>query len=321
MRRFLLWIWLGWLAPMAALALTPAEPPPADFPGRQYIDSIGCVFQRGDDGGWTARLARDGAPICGYPPSLSVRGLNGRPRLQALDPDAGKSRAELVHEQLGRLVMTELRPGELVSDPRPPEALPDMGPEPTSTAPLDALKTSLRAAPVIQAAMGRDLQPNLRLCRLLGHDRALAPDTTGRDPTQGFCGALTETQLSRLAFARPVTVVAAPAAAVTAGKQLARNNGKGQAVRAAPASSVVAARPLLIPASARHVQVGTFAGKAEGMQMATRVARLGYPVLRGRLAGADGGRVILAGPFVNRQAIIQALDRIRRAGFADAFVR
>ena len=73
----LLRILLVLLLPGLALAqdFRPAEPPPPDFSARQYIDSKGCVFLRDDDsGGWTARVSRDGAPICGYPPTLSARG-------------------------------------------------------------------------------------------------------------------------------------------------------------------------------------------------------------------------------------------------------
>lgn len=320
MRRFLVWIWFSCLAPMAALGLSPAEPPPADFPGRQYIDSAGCVFLRDEDGGWEARTGRDGAPVCGYPPSLSMRGLNGRPKLQALDPEAGTTRAQRIGEELARRLVPELRPGELASDPRPLEALPDMGPEPVPTGPLDALKSSLRAAPAIREAMTREIQPNLRLCRLLGHDGAQG---AARDPSQGFCGALPDMQLSRLAFARPMKAVAVTAVAEPSVS--ASHKGKGRVLRsqpqAAPVSAALSPRPQLIPSTARYVQVGGFSGAAEGARMARRIAGLGYPVLRGRLAGAHGGQVILVGPFDSRQEVVQTLARIRRSGYPGAIAR
>ncbi|MFT4014558.1 MAG: SPOR domain-containing protein [Paracoccus sp. (in: a-proteobacteria)] len=204
-----LWQWaIFWaLAPAAALALEvrPAEPPPEGFQAGQYIDSQGCVFLRQGDG-WAPRLAGDGGLICGYPPTLSQRGLNGGPRLRVLDPDMGKSRAELLEQALTRSVVTELRPGELVSDPRPMEVLPDLGPEPHAEGPMQDLRAALNAAPAVRQGMGGDLKPNRRLCELLGHD-GRAPDDAARlgaDPSQGYCGALADADLSRLAFARPL---------------------------------------------------------------------------------------------------------------------
>jgi cell division septation protein DedD len=50
----------------------PAELPPADFAGQQYVDSKGCLFVRAGDGTkvlWIPRVSRDGAQVCGYPPS------------------------------------------------------------------------------------------------------------------------------------------------------------------------------------------------------------------------------------------------------------
>ena len=54
------WVMFWILAPAAALGLdlTPAETPPEDFPGQQYIDSTGCVFLRNADA-WVARQSRD----------------------------------------------------------------------------------------------------------------------------------------------------------------------------------------------------------------------------------------------------------------------
>lgn len=51
----------------------PAEPPPDTFAGRQYIDSAGCAYVRGDEaaqGGWVARLSGEGAPLCGFVPTF-----------------------------------------------------------------------------------------------------------------------------------------------------------------------------------------------------------------------------------------------------------
>lgn len=194
------------LAPGLALAQDPrpAETPPADFFARQYIDSKGCVFLRGEDGGWQARVSRDGTPICGYPPTLSARGLDGKPRLRALDPNAGRSRAELLSEALSQTVLTNMRPGELAGDPQPMEKLPDLGLEPAASGPADALQAAVAAAPALRQDMGGGLKPNLRLCELLGYDGKPGATGLGSDPSQGYCGSLPPADLSRLSFARPI---------------------------------------------------------------------------------------------------------------------
>lgn len=70
--------WLGLALALAALPLQardliqPAELPPSDYRGQQYVDSKGCLFMRaGTDGQtlWIPRVTRDGVPLCGNPPS------------------------------------------------------------------------------------------------------------------------------------------------------------------------------------------------------------------------------------------------------------
>ncbi|HMM08193.1 MAG TPA: SPOR domain-containing protein [Paracoccus solventivorans] len=91
----------------------PAEPPPPDFTGRQYIDSGGCVFLR-TDAGWRARLSRDGAAICGWPPTFAARGADAPP-LPGAEP-----RAAQIERLLTETIITNLHEGELVAG----EALP-----------------------------------------------------------------------------------------------------------------------------------------------------------------------------------------------------
>jgi cell division septation protein DedD len=58
--------------PAAAELVRPAEQPPPDFAGQQYVDSKGCLFMRAGQAGresWIPRVTRDGVPLCGNPPS------------------------------------------------------------------------------------------------------------------------------------------------------------------------------------------------------------------------------------------------------------
>lgn len=70
--------WLLALAVLPALAAhgrdmsQPAELPPADFAGQQYVDSRGCMFVRAgtaDQVLWIPRVSRGGVPLCDSPPS------------------------------------------------------------------------------------------------------------------------------------------------------------------------------------------------------------------------------------------------------------
>ena len=58
--------------PAGAEPIRPAELPPADYAGQQYVDSRGCMFARagiGDKVNWVPRVSREGVPICNNPPS------------------------------------------------------------------------------------------------------------------------------------------------------------------------------------------------------------------------------------------------------------
>ena len=58
--------------PLAAEQAGPAELPPTDYAGQQYVDSKGCLFLRAGRKGsetWVPRVSRDGVPLCDNPPS------------------------------------------------------------------------------------------------------------------------------------------------------------------------------------------------------------------------------------------------------------
>ena len=69
--------------PVQARDLTkPAELPPSDYNGQQYVDSKGCLFMRAGVSGqtlWIPRVTRDGVPLCGNPPSGTRVPIAGEP--------------------------------------------------------------------------------------------------------------------------------------------------------------------------------------------------------------------------------------------------
>lgn len=361
MRRWLWVLTMGLMAwPVLAQDLRPAEPPP-EFVAQQYIDSRGCVFRQTPTGDWSAVTGADGQPTCGYPPTLSIRGAGGGPRLPALDPDAGKSRAQLIEQALTEKVIGNLQPGELASDPRPLQPLPDLGPEPHSAAPLDALRAAVQAAPRLRQGMAGDLQPNQRLCRLLGYDGQ--GGRSGDDPSRGYCDSLPKADLARLSFARPAPLAAKPAAGDAEAGMLAPRTAKGsgtgvsaapvKAARRAPVPSTAGASVSLparsrtdtstparqtaggaagakgvnlsagvIPAGARYVQITGLRDAAAAERAAARLIGMGFPVVRGKGTEVkDKAPLLMAGPFASREAIVRALHDIRKAGYGGAVPR
>lgn len=326
------WLALLVLTVAAGAAEIPAEPPPDWFRGAQYIDSTGCVFVREGEG-WQPRLDRAGGPVCGLPPTLSAR--RTRPdEVAALVPAPQEPRSQRIERALTEAIIPNLHTGELVGDA---SGMPGAEPEPPvpatlPRAPGDAgLAATVAAVPGLRAGMGAAVQRTGRLCELLG---AYA-DKPRLDAGQalGLCSGTSLALAPEPASVR--TGVVRPEARVTVAKaappvRLAKVAGTGGAAGPAKASvrnTTRAARGFeaatgMIPADARFVQVGTYADPAEAQGAIRRLGRLGLPVARARQS--QGGRpvqIIMAGPFDSRQAVVRTLDRVRKAGFAQARAR
>lgn len=365
--RQLVLIWLFWIVGAgisAADALRPTEAPPADFPGAQYIDSAGCVFVR-DGRGWSAKQGDDGAPLCGFPPSRSAWTRAGvadaPPSMADIERDltvslieeagAGMDLATKAPDHGPDPSGAEISAAPKVTAAEPPAqiaAVPDPG--------LGAqIERALHADPALAARMTATLDPNARLCELLGMRAAAKGNIPfGADPTRGYCagqapGGVPGSQVLAAAAAQrvdasaPVSVTvaskkasAAPAAKVRSGGTPHRSvKAETHARAAAPQKSGKAtdAKPAQaaptqlsgtehgrVPAGARYVQIGQF--NADGVAAAIAALRsMGYPVARQVKVGADGQRIVLAGPFENRERLIAALDRLQKAGFGGALAR
>lgn len=319
----IIWLWLFMLAG-AAEAAGPAEPPPENFAGAQFIDSVGCVFTRKGDA-WAARLGPDDRPVCGWPPSLSARRTD--PDTSSVLPPANPPKPPGVEEQLMTALAAGLRDGEFVADGHqaehrhPPAAVP----KPTE-GPLSDLNAIVAAAPAVDAAMSAALRPGDRLCQLLGDDGvANRLPELGGDPTGGFCPGIAPVVLPRqTAQMTGAGVVDAPAARPAARTRpvktasIAAPKTTPKAIPRAPARVSVE----MIPPGARFVLIGRFDSDAAAQGVILRISALGYPVSRGRIReGAAPQTLILAGPFNDRQKIVAALNDLRGRGFAAAVAR
>ena len=198
----------------------PAEPPPADFTGGQFIDSAGCVFVRGD-GVWDARQARDGSPICGYPPTFSAR-RTGPDRLTPLFPDTVEDQGTRIRRELTETVMAGLQTGELAGAPRAASSSErggaptgptgstmatgahDPSPLPIAAAPGElsdattTLAATIAAAPRLRAGIARAGAGDhtAELCQLLGAD-AGTTGSLGAPDTLGMCGGMDDALVGR----------------------------------------------------------------------------------------------------------------------------
>lgn len=153
----------------------PAEFPPPDFAGRQYVDSRGCVYIRaGFDGNvtWVPRATRDREALCGYEPTLIDRtavdaapvvpDAPGTPAPPS-DPLAAPAIAAPAPSAAGRATPSSAPVPTIVAGPAPaaavapaaaapkrvvraPVATPSPAPSPTGVSPAPA------QAPVVASA-------------------------------------------------------------------------------------------------------------------------------------------------------------------------
>lgn len=75
-------------------------------------------------------------------------------------------------------------------------------------------------------------------------------------------------------------------------------------------------------ATHRFVQVGAFRNPANVRAAVARLTRAGLPVKLGvSTSGKSQTQLVLVGPFARQDALTSALNRARKAGFGDAFLR
>lgn len=90
----------------------PAETPPFDFAGRQFVDSRGCAYIRAEVDGavsWIPRLASDRTVLCGFQPTFSSEVAASTGSLPVVRPDTPPAEVETAPVVLAAAV-AERRP-------------------------------------------------------------------------------------------------------------------------------------------------------------------------------------------------------------------
>jgi hypothetical protein len=264
----------------------PAEPPPADFAGRQYVDSAGCAFVRATVNGataWVLRLDAARQPVCGMAPTI----LPG-PDAVAKAPPAGSASPEPAAAPPAA-APPSVRP--------PPRALADTS-APVAAPPVAKGKAAVRRRAAVPVPAGDPDAVPVTLVAVETVPGAAAP-----------CAARPATaERYRLSDGRRIVRCGPPVA-----DPVAYLNGlrlKGLRVAASPA-----------PEARAFVQVGAFAVPANADRAAERVTSLGFGAAR--MAARVGGRaatIILAGPFDGPDDARVALGSLRAAGLSDAYL-
>lgn len=318
-------------------ALQPAETPPPDFTAGQYIDSAGCVFVR-TDGGWRGRIDRDGAAVCGYPPTLSAR-RTGSDSEPALFPEPELPRAARIERELTQAIIPNLQAAELaegnpVREARKESGNPDLGavgnPQvPQGEAPPDPLQigATVTQAPVLSREMAGPGRID-RLCALIGGSR-----TAQDGASLSLCGGATSlASLARVSPERKENSKAGRSAAEAGGTKgvspnagaktrkakVAASEGSGASRAGASAKALPPDDMRMIPPGARFVQVGSFREAGQAQAAAARLVRMGVPVLRGTEGKAE---LVMVGPLDGREAIVRMIEKLRRAGYPDLRAR
>lgn len=275
--------------------LAPAELPPPDFEGREFVDSRGCVFLRSTFGGevtWIPRYGPDRQPLCDGEPTFAEQ-----PEAPEEDP------AELAEQPEA----PEEEPAEQAEAPAP---TPAPTPVPARVAPVPQPEAA--PAPRRTAAA-----PRTRTQRL---PRA---DASGRHPScpaTAPYGQLVDTTLGRPL----VRCVTSPRLFLTP----IVDGGVHDPHAPIPLPDGSHARPHSQPtaprasapraASGNVVQVGSFRVPDNATRLRARLQHAGLPA---RVHAAQGFHVVSVGPFASQHDAHGALSRVRGMGFSDAFLR
>ena len=277
-------------------SLSPAELPPADFAGREYVDSRGCVFLRSTFGGqvtWVPRFGPDRQPICNGQTTTEVA-APADPAAPATTTATAPAPAPVVRPVPQPVGQVRLPPA------------PTLGKEPPR-------RTARATAPRKPSAP--------RQTRYRG------PDADGRHPdcpSNAQFGRLVRMETGKIMVMCvispdlfPEAKGAAPAMAMDKAAD-APAAKPVQMAAADPAAKGGDAAPAPAMAHGRVLQVGSFGVPANAHRVQARLQAQGIPV---HLHRAGRLTVVTAGPFADGVQAHAAMGAVRGMGIRDAFFR
>ena len=263
----------------------------------------------------------------------------------------GKKLADAGQAAAGQGGQSAAAPGNLTPDGVAPQlggvaeartdAAHDAPASKTGSADPLGVGAAMAAGPALQRQMAGRAADRDHFCGLLG----AAPAGEGRGSMAlGLCGAAAPlpgaqprvvasadaASTDRKTAAAPKKTVgiakAAPASLAkadtdaakpyTAGRKNARASG---ASKKKPGDNVAA--QMMIPPGARYIQIGAFRDAVNADRAARRLGAMGFPVVRAGGHPGDPMQIIMVGPLDGREAMVRAIDRVRRAGYRDAYPR
>lgn len=290
----------------------PAELPPKSFTGQQYVDSRGCVFLRAGLGGtvtWVPRVTAERKQMCRRPAGAV---------------DTASAPAAVAVEEVA--AVTPVKPAV--------KAAPVQKKKVRKVAPAPASPPGMRmacpvGAPYLEQLRGPSGDSKLYCTRGDGTvDGAALPRLIHAGTVVGQVSGVTIVPGAAAAPPVPKGYVRAwkddrlnPHRAVGTAEGMAAQDRVW--TRDVPQKAAVTPVVPVVAATGHYfVQVGSFGVAANAEGAAGRLGAMGLPVSRASAKlGGKPVRVIYAGPFGTTVEAQAALSAVRRAGFADAFIR
>jgi hypothetical protein len=278
------------LSAQAQVSLSPAELPSAEFQGREYVDSRGCVFLRSTFGGevtWVPRFGADRQPIC-----------NGQATTATATP-ATPATSDVATTTTTTTTIT----------PAAAAPAPAAAPQPVGQVRAPVAVAERRDPPRRAAAPARKPKPKARSAGYRG------PDADGRHPAcplNAQYGRLVRMDTGKIMVMCVMSPELFPEAATEMKTAAHAPKASGAEITIHPDA------PRKAAPRGSHLQIGSFSVPANAHRVQAHMQAQGIPV---HLRPAGRLTVVTAGPFADQAQAHAAMSIARGLGIRDAFFR